>query len=703
MLVNEKLCTNGTSSCCTYAVLLLVALMSLAFSSTALAQGQHGIGLVKGCQSPVVIGDPLFCAYTIINTVDTGDGSAGSGDTLTISSLEDFVCNGGRVAGNCLGKNAQPPVPSGDILPLVTLTFSGGATCNGTQTLCTLPPGSTISTDFYTHYNVEVDDENALPDEAVLVWQDTNDSGSDNPPVGDQVQITGGSVNIIQPQPPEIAILKEVSVDGGATWYDANIPAGFPPVVDVPAGAMYRITVTNTGPVDLVNVTVDDPELAIAGYVVGDLAVGASALLTSSDIPALDVAERCDAPGIYNNVSFANGESAVDGGAAPEASDPANMECASPPEIDILKEVSVDGGATWYDANLPPGFPPEVAYPAGAMYRITVTNTGSVDLVNVTVDDPELGIAGYVVGDLAAGASVLLTSGDIAALDVAVRCTGEGTFTNIAFANGDSALTGTAAPEAQDPASMVCVEPIARVMVTKIFSDGNTAEVDVLLTCDTGLPLQQPATIAGDDPFGVVFVVTEFIPGTMSCELTETSGPDGYTPVFNDGDGCVWTNMDAGLYICEISNLADFGTFTAYKDWEIFNEGGDAVVQEAWINVECTTPVSGGSPSGGNYYANDGIYGYRVNLIGNDSVTVNVSTSLGSAACRAFETGIGDSGVVMTSTCDDPIIVDAGQSESCRITNTVFFEGIPTLSQYGLALLALLMLGVGMVGFRRFA
>jgi hypothetical protein len=33
----------------------------------------------------------------------------------------------------------------------------------------------------------------------------------------------------------------------------------------------------------------------------------------------------------------------------------------------------------------------------------------------------------------------------------------------------------------------------------------------------------------------------------------------------------------------------------------------------------------------------------------------------------------------------------------------VFFEGIPTLNQYGLALLALLMLGVGAVGLRRFA
>ena len=41
--------------------------------------------------------------------------------------------------------------------------------------------------------------------------------------------------------------------------------------------------------------------------------------------------------------------------------------------------------------------------------------------------------------------------------------------------------------------------------------------------------------------------------------------------------------------------------------------------------------------------------------------------------------------------------------DSCTITNTIFFEGIPTLNQYGLALMALLMLGIGLVGFRRFA
>jgi len=46
--------------------------------------------------------------------------------------------------------------------------------------------------------------------------------------------------------------------------------------------------------------------------------------------------------------------------------------------------------------------------------------------------------------------------------------------------------------------------------------------------------------------------------------------------------------------------------------------------------------------------------------------------------------------------------LDAGDSATCTFTNTVFFEGIPTLGQYGLAVLALLMLGAGFIGFRRF-
>lgn len=49
------------------------------------------------------------------------------------------------------------------------------------------------------------------------------------------------------------------------------------------------------------------------------------------------------------------------------------------------------------------------------------------------------------------------------------------------------------------------------------------------------------------------------------------------------------------------------------------------------------------------------------------------------------------------------LTVSVGQGAACTVTNTVFFEGIPTLSQYSMAILALLMLGIGVIGFRRFA
>ena len=60
-----------------------------------------------------------------------------------------------------------------------------------------------------------------------------------------------------------------------------------------------------------------------------------------------------------------------------------------------------------------------------------------------------------------------------------------------------------------------------------------------------------------------------------------------------------------------------------------------------------------------------------------------------------------DSSVEVDNNCNDLDVV-IGDGDSCTITNTVWFEGIPTLSEYGMAILALLMLGVGFVGFRRF-
>ena len=134
----------------------------------ALAQGVHGIAFAKGCSSPTLIGQAYKCDYTIANSIDSGNGSLNSSDTLTITSLVDNV-------------QANPPVNSGNILPLLTLTLSNGATCNSGQTLCTLPHGASITTTVpYTFYNVKANDPDPLTDMATLTWQDLCNSGATN-------------------------------------------------------------------------------------------------------------------------------------------------------------------------------------------------------------------------------------------------------------------------------------------------------------------------------------------------------------------------------------------------------------------------------------------------------------------------------------------------------------------------------------------
>lgn len=231
--------------------------------------------------------------------------------------------------------------------------------------------------------------------------------------------------------------------------------------------------------------------------------------------------------------------------------------------------------------------------------------------------------------------------------------------------------------------------------VIKTFSDGNTADVEVTLTCNTGLPLVQSFDIAGGDPEGVNFVVAGYLEGTMDCDVTETGSPDGYAVIY---DNCSWDNvLSADAHNCVINNIANAATFTVTKKWEIFaGGGGNAVIEAVPVTAFCDNQIAGGAFDDLNqrWYISD--------VLGNgDSLTATVNTILGPAHCWAEELVIA-SGVESEDDCGLRTI-QAGESSSCTFTNTVFFEGIPTLSQYGLAILALLMLGVGMVGFRRLA
>ncbi len=266
--------------------------------------------------------------------------------------------------------------------------------------------------------------------------------------------------------------------------------------------------------------------------------------------------------------------------------------------------------------------------------------------------------------------------------------------------------------------------------VRKEFSDGpNPTEVDVTISCNTGLPLIQSQTIS--ETRDVTFIVKSFETGELDCNITEDlSDPAlaGYTPHYYkeqsevwDADSCEYSDVKGGdEYYCSIVNTVDPVPVEITKDWIIDGMGGDQVDQHFELTLYCANGhIDGGYPEdptvkgpaqvecgpadtafgkGGNKVPYESCLELEGN--GDSSFTPEVIPDWPGAHCWVVETVYDDS-VEVDNDCGD-INVSHGEGDSCLITNTVFFEGIPTLSQYGMAIMALLMLGVGLVGFRRF-
>jgi hypothetical protein len=250
-----------------------------------------------------------------------------------------------------------------------------------------------------------------------------------------------------------IDIEKHVSVDGGVTWHDADTPDAAPEVAVGSSVLLYRLIVTNCGSFDLTNVVVNDPTLGVTNYAVGDLFAGQSVSLDEGDIPQLSQPGRCSEAGEYENIAYVSGYT-FSGDTPITDSDPAWVKCLSTPQpcIDIEKEISVDGGTTWYDADTV-GAAPTVPVGSSALYRLVVRNCGNVDLTGVLVNDPGLGISDYSLGTLTAGQSVVLGAGDIPQLSQPGRCSQAGDYENVASVKGyyESTLVTDS-----DPAWIIC-------------------------------------------------------------------------------------------------------------------------------------------------------------------------------------------------------------------------------------------------------
>jgi len=261
----------------------------------------------------------------------------------------------------------------------------------------------------------------------------------------------------------------------------------------------------------------------------------------------------------------------------------------------------------------------------------------------------------------------------------------------------------------------------ARFVVTKVFADGFDGEVEVTITCNTGIPLVQSAMISEGNPVG--FVVEEFIivdvegEGATNCEIVE-DGETGYVANY-DNDysdssvSCLFSaaddTLDGELNLCDITNTPAPVTVSLTKEWDISGAVNDEVDTTFYMYVHSYATII--HPNAMNpCYEGDEYNCLYLHYEGSATQTqeFGVIPSHEGEDVYIYE-DIYDSSVESTNNCgggyegmEGHVTVYPGQGASCTFTNTVFFEGIPTLSQYGLAIMALLMLGVGFVGFRRF-
>ena len=161
-----------------------------------------------------------------------------------------------------------------------------------------------------------------------------------------------------------IQVVKEVSVDGGLTWQDANAAPG--PSLASGTDPQFRFTVTNTGNVTLTGLTLTDSDFStLACTIPASLAPAASYACTLT---------TAWASGQHTDTATANGNF---GGTTYSDTDDANYFGADA-AIQVVKEVSVDSGTTWQE-RMPPAWP-VARLGTDPQFRFTVTNTGNVTL-----------------------------------------------------------------------------------------------------------------------------------------------------------------------------------------------------------------------------------------------------------------------------------------------------------------------------------
>ncbi len=256
----------------------------------------------------------------------------------------------------------------------------------------------------------------------------------------------------------------------------------------------------------------------------------------------------------------------------------------------------------------------------------------------------------------------------------------------------------------------------AAFIVQKRFEDqNNITPVKLNIKCNGGVPLENSLMVLPNQgDFGqteVRFVVENFDDGNLSCEVWEET-PAGYSAEYDCQSGsscstntasgpCSFSSVGFGQEdLCLIQNRVNPVGITVSKQWVYDREDRveDIIDDTVKVGLTCSSVFDGDGEPGGS-----GMMHWEWEFGGTSPGQMATVYPDFSGATRCWtDEAPKTSAVEPESTCVPPITIALGDTaRNCTVTNTIFFEGIPTLNPYGLALISALMLLTGLISVRR--
>jgi hypothetical protein len=243
---------------------------------------------------------------------------------------------------------------------------------------------------------------------------------------------TGGTIGTIPDftPTPDIDVEKYVSVDGGATWVDADSVTGPYLLIDR-TDPQFKFVVQNTGNVDLTGVTLTDSDFNI-DTTNGDKTIDIGNLAANDDVDggsdqyiftftgatwqAGQHTNTATTEGTYNETTVSDSDDANYFGADPKIA---------------IDKVTTIGDQTGDGLQ-------NVALGSAVRWTYTVTNTGNVALSNVSVDDDQLASANDPIfrEEISGNDDLVFDPGEIWEYTATGTVTEYGSYSNIGTASG---------------------------------------------------------------------------------------------------------------------------------------------------------------------------------------------------------------------------------------------------------------------------